>query len=318
LPGVASVAVAVRAPLSLSGGGLAQAVFVPETPPQPGEGLPQVKYNAVSANYFATVGTRLLRGRLFTDEDERPGEPVVVVNQAFVERFYRGQDAIDRTIRLRSVDGTVHRIIGVVENSVVVEIDDKDRPYFFLPYWRGDFSEITYLVEAATGSGSLAAPVRDTLKAVDPSLEPRRVIAMSDYIDFAAAPYRATATLALALGVLGLALTAIGVYGVVAYLTSRRTREIGLRIALGAAPSGIVGLVLNDAVRVAAVGIAIGLPAALWATTLLKPMLLGVGAWDAAAFVGAAVVLAVAVVLATLIPAWRATRVSPATALRAE
>jgi ABC-type antimicrobial peptide transport system permease subunit len=141
---------------------------------------------------------------------------------------------------------------------------------------------------------------------------------MSEYIDFAAAPYRATATLALALGFLGLALTAIGVYGVVAYLTARRTREIGVRIALGAAPRGIVALVLNDGVRVAAAGILVGLPVALWATTLLKPMLVGVAPWDMTAFAAAAAVLSGAVVLAALIPAWRATKVSPAVALRTE
>jgi predicted lysophospholipase L1 biosynthesis ABC-type transport system permease subunit len=208
--------------------------------------------------------------------------------------------------------------VGVVENSVVSEIEDKDRPYLYLPYWRERFGEITYLVEPATEAGSFAAPVREALRAVHPSLEPRRVTAMTEFIDFATAPYRATATLALALGALGLALTAIGVYGVVAYLTSRRTREIGVRIALGAAPRGIVALVLNDSIRVAAVGILIGLPAAMWATTLLKPMLLGVAPWDVTAFAVAAAVLSGAVVLAALIPAWRATKVSPAVALRTE
>jgi hypothetical protein len=272
----------------------------------------------VSANYFATMGTGLIRGRLFTDDDQRPGEPVVIVNQAFADRFHGGADAVGRTIRLRSPDGRVHRIVGVVENSVVSEIDDRDRPYMYLPYWREQFGEITYLVEPAPGAGSLVAPIREALKAVHPALEPRRITAMTEFIDFATAPYRATATLALALGVLGLALTAIGVYGVVAYLTARRTREIGVRMALGAAPGGIVTLVLNDAVRVAAAGIVIGLPAALWAVTFLEPMLVGVAPWDVAAFATAAVVLSAAVAVAGLIPAWRATKISPAVALGIE
>lgn len=318
LPGVRQVAVAIRAPLSLSGGGMAQAVFVPEAPPPPGEGLPQVKFNAVSTNYFATLGTRALRGRLFTDEDQWPGEPVIVVNQAFVDRFFGGGEALWRTIRLRRMDGTPHRIVGVVENSVVVEIDDKDTPYFYLPYWRGGYGEITYFVDAVGDAATLGPAVRDILKTTHVSLEPRRLITMQEYVDFAGAPYRATATLALGLGVLGLALTAIGVYGVVAYRTSRRTREIGVRIALGAGRSGIVSLVLREGLRVAALGVIIGLPAALWSTRLLRPMLFGVEPWDLTALTVAAVVLTASVVVATMVPAWRATHVSPAAALRSE
>lgn len=318
LPGVLRVAVAFRAPLSLSGGGAAQGVWLPDSPPPPAAGLPQVKYNAVSANYFDAFGTRLLRGRAFTDADQRPGEPVIIVNQAFADRFYGGGDAVSRRVRLRSAEGIEHRIVGVVENGVVSAIDDKNEPYFYLPYWRSRYGDITYLVEPAPGAGDLQASVRTALKSVHPTLEPRRVITMAEYIDYATASYRATATLTLALGFLGLALTAIGVYGVVAYRTSKRTREIGLRIALGAAPSGIVSLVLGDGLRVALLGVIIGLPAALWATSLLRPMLVGVGPWDVTAFAAAAAVLTMSVTAATFVPAWRATRVSPATALRSE
>jgi predicted permease len=169
LPGAEHVAVAIRAPMSLSGGGLARGVFLPHAPPQGGEGLPEVKFNAVSTNYFATLGTRVLRGRGFTDEDQRPGEPVIVVNQAFVDQFFGGGDAIDRTVRLRAADGPIHRIVGVVENSVVVQIDDKDKPYFFLPYWRGRYGEITYFIETAGNPGNLAAPVRESRRQRTPA-----------------------------------------------------------------------------------------------------------------------------------------------------
>lgn len=317
LPGVTRVAVAIRAPLSLSGGGRSVGVYLPDSPPLKSVGAPQVKFNAVSANYFDTIGTRAVRGRLFTDADQRPGEPVVIVNQAFADRFFPGQDAVDRVIRLRGGSGPLYRIIGVVENAVVVTIDDKDNPYLYLPFWRQPAGEITYFVEAAAGA-SLTAAVREALKSVHASLEPRRVIAMADYIDFAGASYRATATLALALGCLGLVLTAIGVYGVVSYHTSRRTREIGVRVALGAAPSGIIRLVLRDGARATAIGIAVGLPLSFWMNWLLEPLLLWVTPWDGTAFAAAALVIGAAVLAATLVPALRAMRVSPATALRTE
>jgi putative ABC transport system permease protein len=318
LPGVSSVAVAVRAPLSLSGGGMAQGIWLPETPPRAGEGLPQVRYNAVSANYFTALGTRLRRGRAFAADDERPGEPVIVINEAFADRFFPGRDPIDRRVRLRSNSGVEHRIIGIVENGVVSEITDKNAPYFYLPYWRGRYGDLTYLVVPAGEPANLQAAIRDTLKSIHPALEPRRQVTMAEYTDYASGLYKTTATLASSLGFLGLLLTAIGVYGVVAYTTARRTREIGVRLALGAAPRAVMALVLRDGLRFALIGIAAGLPVALWLTRLLKPVLLGVKPWDLAVFGGASVVLVAAVVAATLIPAWSATRLSPSAALRTD
>jgi predicted permease len=318
LPGVSNVAIAIRAPLSLSGGGLAQPIWAPDAPPETGEALPQVKFNAVSANYFAALGTRLVDGRDFTAADERPGEPVIVVNQAFVERFFPNREAIDRIVRLRGVDGVPHRVIGVVENGVVAEIDDRNAPYFYLPYWRGGYGDITFLIETAGAPGGWAAGVRSTLKAVHPALEPRRIVAMADYIEFSSSVYRATATLALLLGLLGLVLTAVGVYGVVAYRTTERTREIGLRVALGAEPAGILGLVFKDGMRTAALGVGLGVPAAIWAAQFLEPLLFEVSPGDLTAYAIGAAALTGAVALATLVPARRATRVSPIEALRAE
>lgn len=318
LPGVRRVAVAFRAPLSLSGGGMAHPLWFPEAPPSAAEGLPQVKFNAVSANYFDVLGIDLLRGRGFTEADQRPGEPVVVVNQAFVDRFYGGGEAINRSVRLRNASGLDHRIVGVVENGVVSAIEDKGTPYFYLPYWRGSYGDLTYLVEPATGAAPLHASIRQALKGLHPDLEPLHVIAMAEYVDFAGASYRTTAMLTLALALLGLTLTAVGVYGVVAYRTSRRTREIGVRIALGADASHVARLILGDGVRAIVAGIGIGLPAALWVTSLMRPLLLGVHPWDALALGGASAVLTAAVLCAAFIPAWRASRLSPTTALRTE
>lgn len=316
LPGVTRVAVAIRAPLSLSGGGLAQAVFVPDRPPQPGEGLPQVKFTAVSSHYFETLGVPIRRGRGFTAADDRPGEPVIVVNEQFARRFFPGADPIDRTVRLGGERGPTHRIVGVVQNTVIGQIGEEAQPYFYLPYWRGRYGDITYLVEHGGTATGLATAVRAALTATHPSLEPRRVITMSQYIEYSASTYQATAALSVSLGVLGLILTAVGVYGVVAYRTSRRTREIGVRVALGAAPGQVVSLVLGDGVRLVLWGIAVGVPAALAFTHMVESMVFGVSAWDPFAFAVAAGVLAFTVILATFVPARRAARVNPSTALR--
>jgi ABC-type antimicrobial peptide transport system permease subunit len=139
---------------------------------------------------------------------------------------------------------------------------------------------------------------------------------MSQYIQFSAATYQATAALALALAAIGLLMTAFGVYGVIAYRTSRRAKEIGIRMALGAARGQVIGMVLREGVRVGALGMAFGIPAALAATTLLRSMLFGVHPWDGPAFVAGAVILSAAIGLAALVPALRAARLTPSRALR--
>ena len=139
---------------------------------------------------------------------------------------------------------------------------------------------------------------------------------MDQYVRYSAADYQATAALAGALGIVGLVLTAFGVHGVMAYRTSRRLKEIGIRMALGAARSQVLALVAKEGGRIALAGLAVGLPASLVATQWLQSFLFGIGPWDAVAFVGGATLIAATVALATLLPAWRAARVDPSIALR--
>jgi putative ABC transport system permease protein len=316
LPGVRRVAVAIRAPLSLSGGGRAQPVVLPDQMTPPANGFPEVKFNAVSANYFETMGTRLVAGRVFTPAEETAGEAVVVVNARFASRFFAGQQAVGQTIRLGGPGGPVHRIIGVVENAVINEIGETPEPYFYVPYWRGRYGEITFLIDAPTGPAGLAAAVSGALKKVADPLEPRQLAWMSQYVHFSASSYRATAALAGSLGLIGLLLTALGLYGVVASRTARRTREIGIRVALGAARGQVLRLVVGEGARVALAGVVVGVPAALVATRLIQSLLFGVSPWDATALVGAVGVLVLVLLAATLVPAWRAVHISPSSALR--
>ncbi|HEX6973947.1 MAG TPA: FtsX-like permease family protein, partial [Vicinamibacterales bacterium] len=315
-PGAVHAAVAIRAPLSLSGGARAMPVYFPEIPVAPGEGLPDVKVNAVSADYFATTGTRLIAGRMFTREDEIPGEPVMIVSQQFERRFFPGRSAIGARVRPGGATAPEHRIVGVVQDAVIEEIDEPLQPYFYLPFFRGSYGEVTFLVQTAGDAGAFTSTLKRTLKDVDPRLDPRRVITMQDYMAYSASRYRATAALAVALGTVGLLLTALGIYGVISYRTARRTREIGIRMALGARAQDVLGLVVREGAIVAVAGVAIGLATALVVTRSMSSMLFRVGAWDPVSFALAAILVFALACAATVVPARRATRVAPSEALR--
>jgi predicted permease len=316
LPGVRRLAVATRAPLSLSGGGMATAVAVPDAMGAADGRAVEVKTGAVSANYFEAMGLSLTAGRSFAPDEEAGGEPVVIVSEAFVSRFLPGRAPLGQRVLVGEPDGQPHRIVGVAEDAVINEIGEAIEPYIYLPYWRRPAGEITFLL-ATDGDPALAAPaVRAALADVDASLEPRRLLTMAQYVEYSSSAYRATAALAMALGLVGLVLTALGVYGVIAHRTTRRVKEIGIRLALGAARGEVLRLVLREGVRIGLLGIAIGVPAALVVTRLIQSLLFGIGPWDAYGLGGAVAVLCLAVGAATLIPAWRATRVSPSVALR--
>jgi predicted permease len=313
LPGVNAVAVAVRAPLSLSGGGLARPVSIPGAALDPSAGVPQVKFNAVSANYFEVLGTRIVRGRSFTGDEERGGELTVVVSEQFTRQFFPGREAVGAVVR---IDGSPHRIVGIAQDAVVNEIGEDPQPYMYLPYGRGGYGEQTFLLGTSGSAGAVAAAARAALRRISPGLEPRRMITMADYIAYAMSLHRTTAALGVTMALVGLVLTAIGVYGVVAYQTNRRTREIGVRMALGALDRQVIRLILRDGLMLGVLGIGLGLPLALAATGFVASMLVGVKAWDPLSFAAAAVILLAAIGTATMIPAHRATRVEAAQALR--
>ena len=207
-------------------------------------------------------------------------------------------------------------VIGVVENVKQTGLTGPTEPEMYLPYWRQPSGEVTFLVQTSTDAAAFAPLVKQTLKGVDPHLDPRRLVTMRDYMAYSSSSFRATAALAGALGVVGLLLTILGVYGVVAYRTSWRTREIGIRMALGAQRREVLALVVREGSLIALAGVAIGIPAALAATRALASMLFQVSAWDPLSFSVAAVLVFALACVATMIPALRATRIAPSRALR--
>lgn len=310
LPGVTDVALAIRAPLSLSGGGRADTVRLPGA-----SSTFEVKYNAVSANYFSVVGTTIVDGRPFSRDDERARRRVAVISRTFAAAWPDGVPVIGSTFTF-GVAGTPFEVVGVAADAAINEIGEPVEPYIYLPFETYAPGEVTFLLALREGA---AAPMRETrtvLMDIDRSLEPRRLIMLRQYVDYATGDYRATATLAGALGVLGLVLTIVGVYGVTAYRTSKRTREFGIRSALGALRSQVLALVLRETFVVIALGLGLGCMVSLWTNRVLESLLLGIKPWDPWSLSLTALILATGLLLATIGPALRAASVNPIEALR--
>jgi predicted permease len=313
MPGVRSVAGAVRAPLSLSSNGMFRRVRFPDRP-QLAQSPPfEIKYNSVTANFFQTMGTPILRGRGFDAADDAGNLRSVLINERMAERFWPGEEAVGKTIRLATSD---YSVIGVVRNAPINAVGEPPEPYLYLPYWANFEQEATFIVETTGDASALAQSARAVLKRVDTRLDPLGITTQNELIRYSAQPYQITAELVGGLGLLGLILTAVGLYGVVSYNASLRTRELGVRMALGASRNDALWLVLREVLMMGAIGVAIGLPLAMAATRLMTSLLFGVSPWDIPAFIVAIALLAVVIIVAAWIPAKRATKVPPSAALR--
>jgi predicted permease len=294
-------------------------------PGSPASAAPQsAAASHVGPDYFATLGIPLRDGRAIAAEDRAGGEPVAVVSETFARRFWPGERAVGRRVAVslgRWDTGTV-TVVGVAADVRDAEPADRPAPTVYLPLAQRHHAQVALYVRArgepARLTPALTSAVRALLREVDPNLPPREVRALAEYRSEALLPARLLAVMLGAFGTLALAVAAVGLGGVVAFLTVRRTREIGVRLALGATPGGVVALVLRQGVRLAGLGLAAGLALAAAAGHLLRSQLHGVGALDPLAFGAAGAVLTAVALLASWLPARRAARVPPSTALRAD
>jgi putative ABC transport system permease protein len=316
MPGVRSVAAAVRAPLSLSSNGMFQNITFPGRTEFANAPPFEIKYNSVTRNFLSTMGTPVLRGRGFEERDEITGATSVLINEKMAQRFWPGQDPLGKTIRVGSRTPRLHTVIGVVRNAPINAVGETPEPYLYLAYWPNFEEEATFLIETQGDATTLAQTARRVLKSVDSRLDPLTITTENELIRYSAQNYQVTAELVGTLGLLGLILTAVGLYGVVSYGVSQRTRELGIRMALGAGKNATLRLVLREVAMLGLIGMAVGLPLALVATRLFSSLLFGMGAWDAPTFVGAAILLGAVLVVAGFVPARRATSIEPVSALR--
>jgi len=318
LPGVRDVALAIRAPLSVDEQGWADRVSFPERPESGKDVALQIKYNAIDSNFLRVMGTPVIRGRDFSEADQTTGPPVLLISQNMALQYWPGRNPVGATIRLGRPPGVEHRVIGVVRDVQFNSIDQLPEPYMYLPWFRGHYGEVTFIVHARVPAETLAESARRALIAVDPRFDPLNITTEGELIRFSGIEYRLSAELLAILGFIGLALTAIGLYGIVAWSVTRRTRELGIRMALGASRWETLALVLRQTAIVGGAGVLAGVPLALAATKAASSVLYNTSPWDAGAFALAVSTLAAVLLIAGFIPAQRATRIDPMAALRVE
>ena len=282
---------------------------------------PEVYYRGVNVAYFRAMGIPVLKGRTFTSSD-RAGAPLVaIVNDAFAREYYPGEEVLGRRVRWASGDGTWITIVGVVADVRGLSLDQREVPAVHMPYaqeinpWRRWMD----VALRADGQASVLAPaLRREMLAVDRNVPITKVRTMEDVLEASVAERRFNLLLLGAFALIALALAAAGTYGVMAYLVTQRTREIGVRLAIGAQPGDVFRLVVGRGLMLAAFGVVLGLAAAAMLSRMLESMLFNVQPNDAATFGASAAVLLTAVALASFLPARRASRMDPLEALRSE
>ena len=319
LPGVQSVAVANQLPL---GGNVDMyGILDPQNIPSNPELVPSGDRYAVSAGYLSTMRIPIVRGRAFTaTEAQDTTNPVALVSAALAQRMWPGADPLGKRIRLGGIKGVDRVVIGVTGNVRHRGLDATSTLQWYVPerQWPGADNQEVLILRAAGDPASLAASVRQAVAAIDPTQPIVKIATMDEVIASSTSQRRLALVLFAAFAAAALLLAVAGIYGVLAGSVAERTREIGVRSALGATPSDIVGLVVGQGGRLSMIGIALGVAGSLALTRYLRTLLFGVGPTDPITFVAVVTLLGLVTVAACLVPAMRAARVDPSRALRSE
>ncbi|NNM32770.1 MAG: FtsX-like permease family protein [Gemmatimonadetes bacterium] len=285
------------------------------------ETVPSANFRAVRPGYFETVRVPLLRGRTLVDGDSRDAEPVVVVNQAFVDRFWPGEDPLSQRLSVFSASGIAHRVVGVVGDVRQHRRSLAPLPEMYFTPGQAPMDRLSMWIMARFDRGPVverAAAVRQVVWEIDPEVP---IVEMDDMEAVLRRSTHMTRFLALLLtgfGALAVGLGAVGVFGVAAFTAGRRKPEFGLRMAVGATRQSVLRSALRQTLSPVAVGLVGGLAAAAATSRFLSAALYDVAPTDPVTFLGVAALLAATAVLASLLPAWRASRVDPASVLTAE
>jgi predicted permease len=285
--------------------------------PRPGDTPVQVDFNSVSAEYFQTVGIPLVRGRGFDAHDREGAAGVVVVNEQMARRFWPGEDPIGRQIELEQPK-RLAEIVGVVRDGRFRGYRAQVNPCFYVPLAQRHIPRMNLEVRTAGDPGRLVAAVRHEIQSLDRDLLVPEFQTLRSFRDAGLGQERLSAALLSGLGILAALIAAIGIYGVLAFAVAQRTREIGIRMALGAASRQVMRSVLADALALIGAGVAIGFVAALALVRFISSLLFGVSSTDPAVYAGTAGILIAVGALASYLPARRASRVDPVVALRCE
>jgi predicted permease len=315
IPGVESAALAERLPLSINYN--RNNVYLPDRQGPDDKGV-VIDAARVSPEYFPTLGIPIIQGRNFAATDTPTSPRVAIVNEAMARKYWPNQSAIGKRFRLTSYTGPEVEIVGISVNYKVSTIGEETTPYIHHAVSQRPSTSEEIVARTHGDAGSLLNAMRRELNALEPNIVLLENQTMDTQVAATLLPAKMGALSVSAVGVVAMLLASIGLYGVIAYSVARRTREIGIRMALGAKPSAVVGLVMKQGLALAAVGVAIGALLALGAAKAVAGALYGVSFVDPLAWGAAIVTLFVVSVLANLVPARRASVVDPSSALRAD
>lgn len=281
---------------------------------------PVAEFAAVDPDYFPVIHTPLLAGRFFTDADDEKSQPVAIIDESLARRYFPGQDSLGKRIKIGGVQSKNPwvTIVGVVANIKSAGLDSSAVPHIYLPnYQRPSYAMAVYL-RTKSAPASLAAAIREIVQSVDPNVPVFAVRTMEDVVARSTAQRRFAMQIVGVFAVIALLLAGVGIYGVMAYSVSRRTHEIGIRMALGAQRTDVLRLTLAEGGRLVVFGLASGLIGAVVLTRFLRSLLFAVAPTDLFTFATVSVLLCAVALLACYVPALRATRVNPLVALRDE
>jgi predicted permease len=313
IPGVETAALSRMLPLDGGGLGLGGIEVPGREAPDPRRGWDE-DWNVVSPGYFDVMRIPIVSGRAFSDADRAGGAEVAILNETFARRLWPDEVAVGKVLRN---EGRTLTVIGVARDSKYRSLGESPRAFIYVPLAQRYMSQTSLLVRHSAGV-SVAAPLRRLVAELDPTLPVLNEATLESHTAIGLFPQRVALWVASGLGGVALLLAVIGIYGVTAYGVAQRTREIGIRIALGSPRASVLNLVLGQGVRLGLIGVALGVGAAIAAAGLLKGMLYGVPGTDLVALGVAGGLLMLAALVASWLPARRAARVDPMVALRAE
>jgi predicted permease len=320
LPGVRAASLTDLFPLSLNYS--STNIHVEGQPAARGANVPQAMVASVGPDYFQAMGIPLVAGRDFAAPDSADAPRAIVVNEALARRFFPGPDpagaAVGRRVSFAGPEGPFRQIVGVARDGKYWTMGEAPQPFVYFPLAQSYFSNATLVVRAEGDPRALAASIRGAVRGLDEGLPLYDVKTMEEHLGLSLFPARVAATLLGAFGLLALLLAAVGVYGVVSYAASQRTREIGIRVALGAQRRDVLRLVGGRGLLLVAAGVGLGLAGAFALTRFMSSLLYGVSATDPSTFALVVALLGGVALLACYVPARRATKVDPVVALRHE
>lgn len=320
MPGIESVALVTELPLS--GTRMMHNMTIRDMPPVPEGQEPEIYTHEISPDYFATMQMKLLTGRSLMEQDGPKAPPVGVINETFAKRFYPGQNPIGRQVRWARAKGVPWiTIVGVVQNIRAEALDEEQEPTIYTPFTQKQAPWKRWDVVVARGPNGTSVDddaIRKAVWHLDPQLPITHVMPLHSVIAESIKERRFNMVLLALFAGLAFVLASVGVYGVIAYLVAQRTREIGVRVALGAQRSDILWLVLQQGLRLLTIGAVLGMLGAVFASKLLRDLVFGIAVTDKLTFFAGVVGLLAVGIIATYIPARRAMRLDPMVALRIE